>query len=297
MGHSHEHDNTRASGNIGTAFVLNLVFAAVDLAGGILTGSVAIMADALHDFGDSLTLGLAWFLQKISSRGRSDTYTYGYGRLSLLSSLITGLVLFAGSVVILIQAVPRLWSPPSELHGWGMMGLSVFGIAVNGFAAFRLRRGATRNEKMLSWHLIEDVLGWAAVLIGSVVILLTGWGWVDAALAFGIAIFIGYNVITNLWETVSLFLQRTPENFEISAFAAELRSIPGVVDVHDVHVWTLDGARNILSLHVDVAEREMSLSELGTLKRSIRAKASRLGHFHTTIEIESSETPCLEEAD
>ena len=302
-GHSHSHSSHKhngaggATGNIGLAFLLNLSFGLIELVGGIWTGSVAIMADAIHDLGDSLTLALAWILQKLAAKGRSSTFTYGYGRLSLLSSLISGLVLFGGSVIILTEAIPQLWNREQEPHGLGMMGLAIFGVAVNGFAAFRLSKGNTRNEKMLSWHLIEDLLGWVAVLIGSIVILLSGWAWVDPLLAIGIAAFVGYNVVRNLWETIQLFLQKIPEDFDLAKFEKEVRGIEGVTNVHDVHVWTMDGVRNILSMHVEIPGKVDSLKEIEKIRLEIRERVSKMGRFHITIEVERDGALCLEEKD
>lgn len=296
MGHSHgprPHDHSgNSTGNIGVAFVLNLLFAVIELVGGVLTGSVAIIADALHDFGDSLTLALAWGFQRFASKGRSSTFTYGYGRVSLLSSLISGFVLFGGSIFVVVHAIPELWNKDRQTHGLGMLGLAIFGVAVNGLAAYRLSKGNTRNEKMLSWHLIEDLLGWIAVFVGSIVILLTGWVWVDPALAIGISIFIGFNVLKNLRDSVLLFLQRVPEGFDVQKFSAEIELIPGVLSAHDVHAWTLDGDKNVLSMHLRTRGSLPDYQTIAALKREVCARLERWGHYHLTLEIEPEDSDC-----
>src|SRR5690606_733912 len=163
------------------AFFLNLIFAVIEILASVLTGSYAILADAIHDFGDSLTLGLAWIMQGLSEKKPSGAFTYGFRRLSLFSSLITGLVLIAGSVYVLANAYENFLNP-KPIHGWGMFGFAVLGIAVNGWAARSMSHGKTMNERMLTWHLLEDVLGWAAVLIGAIFVVAFQWYWIDSVI-------------------------------------------------------------------------------------------------------------------
>lgn len=294
-GHHHDHhrhyDSEGSSKNIGIAFLLNFSFTVIELIGGFLTGSIAILADALHDLGDTLTLAIAFVLQKLSTRGRSAKFTYGYGRLSLLSALISGVVLLTGSIFILIEAIPRFWSDREAPNGWLMMGFAVLGVAVNGIAALRLRKGSSQNERMLSWHLVEDLLGWTAVFAGAIVITFTGWTWVDPLLACALAIFIGYNVLSGLKQTILLFLQGSPEQFDEVSFRERVLKFDGVTGMHDMHVWSLDGDRNVLSLHVVVANG-ISNVRIGKIKGEIRHLASHLGRYHATIEVEDSSSIC-----
>ena len=199
--HSHHYDE---SSNIALAFWLNFCFALIEIAGGILTNSVAIIADAIHDLGDSLAIAFAWVASKVAKKQPTERYSYGFRRWSLLSALISGLILLSGSAWVLSEAIPRLWQPQLP-HTGGMFALAILGIAINGFAVLRLRRGKTQNEKILSWHLLEDVLGWVAVLIGAVAMYFTGWAWLDPALCIGFSVFILFNVLKNLRQTLSLF--------------------------------------------------------------------------------------------
>ncbi|NJL25403.1 MAG: cation transporter [Calothrix sp. SM1_5_4] len=178
--HHHHHTPDGATRNIGVAFWLNLSFALVELVGGLYTQSLAIISDALHDFGDALSLGIGYILQRKSTQGPSETFSYGLRRLSLLSAFVSGTVISVGAVYIVIESVTS-FNETREPHGLGMMVLAIFGIAVNGVAAWRLGRGHTQNERVLKWHLIEDVLGWVAVLIGSILIWLFDWTWLDPA--------------------------------------------------------------------------------------------------------------------
>ena len=184
-GHHHQHDTK----NISTAFFLNLAFTIIEIIGGLMTNSVAIMSDALHDLGDSLSLGLAWYFQKVAKKGRDKTFSYGYKRFSVLGAMINAIVLVVGSVFILQETIPRLWQPETP-NVQGMFWLAILGIVVNGAAVLKLQKGTSLNEKVISLHLLEDVLGWAAVLVGSVLMYFFDLPIIDPLLSIGIAIFI-----------------------------------------------------------------------------------------------------------
>ena len=174
-GHAHDHAHEHQSGGealkrIRFAFILNFLFSIVELVGGTLTGSFAIVADAIHDLGDSLSLALALYLEKKSQGGPSASLPYGYLRYSVVSAIISGIVIISGSFVVLIEAIQRLIHPEALPNVMGMVGLAVVGIVVNGVAALRLSHGHSHNERILSWHLIEDLMGWIVVLIGAVCI-------------------------------------------------------------------------------------------------------------------------------
>ncbi|MES2962407.1 MAG: cation diffusion facilitator family transporter [Bdellovibrionota bacterium] len=289
-GHSHEHGHAHAHGhhhhhhavgNIKVAFALNFVFAIVELIGGLWIGSVAIVADAIHDAGDSVSLGVAWFLERLANKSGDSKFNFGYRRFSLLSALISGVVITVGSIGIFIEAIRR-FSDPHVPSGLPMMGLACLGVAVNGFAAFRLSRGQTNNEKMLTWHLIEDMAGWGVVLLGGAVIYVTQWAWVDPVLALGLAIFVAFNVLRRLRETAFLFLQGRPQNFDEALFLREALAVPGVEHVDHLAVWSLDGETSVLSarLHVHSVRDPLAIE---TIKEGVRALALRQ-HARATLE-------------
>lgn len=287
--HHHHHTPDGSVKNLGTAFWLNLLFASVELVGGWYTQSLAVMSDALHDFGDAISLGLGYFLQIKSSEGPSEQFSYGKRRLSLLSAFISGMVISGGAIFIAYEAATSLLSSePREPHGLGMMVLALFGIAVNGFAAWKLSHGHTHNEKMMRWHLIEDVLGWIAVLVGSIFIWAYDWTWLDPVLALGISVFVLINVFRALSETITLFLQGNPNPNALREFREKVESLPEVFETHDVHFWSLDGVRHILSLHAVL--HDVSTAE--KVKESIRQASKTLGDCHVTIEIESTKEHC-----
>jgi len=285
--HSHTHSaNTR----IGWAFVLNVTFTVIEFVGGLLTNSTAIMADAVHDLGDSLSIGLAWVLSRFSEKDSNNEFTYGYRRLSLLGALINGLVLIAGSVWVLSEAIPKLLQPEMPVVE-GMLGLAILGVMVNGFAAYKLSHGKTLNEKVLNWHLLEDVLGWVAVLIVSVVLLFVDWPILDPALSIVFTLYILFNVGKNLWSTTRLFLQAAPGKALSETLHRCLSSLDDVRSVHHLHLWSLDGEHHVLTAHL-VLQRALSLEQQLGLKRTIADRLSEFDLAHTTIEFEFGEERC-----
>ncbi len=288
--HNHSHQEESASTAIAWAFFLNLGFTVLEFIGGWLTNSTAIMADAVHDLGDSLSIGLAWFLGHVSRKGSTETFTYGFQRFSLLGALINGVVLVAGSIWVLSEAVPRLWNPEMP-DAKGMVLLAVFGVAVNGFAAYKLSGGKSLNERILNWHLLEDVFGWAAVLIVAVLLVFFEWPILDPILSIGFTLFILINVVRNLAETVRIFLQASPDASMRENLLEELSSIPGIEAVHHLYIWSLDGENHVLTAHLllednsDIAAQEVVKSEL-----SRRLEPYHLSH--TTVELEFSNEPC-----
>ena len=203
----HNHDNESSATRIGWAFFLNLGFTIIEFIGGWLTNSTAIMADAVHDLGDSLSIGLAWILSKIADKQANETYSYGYQRFSLLGALVNGAVLIGGSVWVLSEAIPRL-SKPEMPHTEGMILLALFGVAVNGFAAYKLSHGKSLNERILNWHLLEDVLGWVAVLLIALVLTFIELPILDPLLSIGFTLFILFNVAKSVIDTIKVFFRQ-----------------------------------------------------------------------------------------
>lgn len=288
MGHSHNHDHSES--NIKVAFILNLLFSLIEIVGGILTNSVAIISDAIHDLGDSFTLGISWYFAKISKKERDQKFSYGYKRLSVIGALISSIVLVIGSVFVTIEAIPRLFNPVKP-NTQGMILLAVIGVLVNGIAAYRLSRGHTINEKAVYTHLLEDVLGWTATLIGAVIIHFFDLPIVDPILSVLISIFILYNVYKNLKESFQIILQGTPSGINLDEIHQTVLSITGVKNFHDCHSWSLDGNYNILSIHI-VVEDNMSLKDLEQIKKEAKESFLKLGITHTTIEFETEDEIC-----
>lgn len=287
--HHHNH-NHQAVSNLKIAFWLNAVFALIEIAGGIFTNSIAILSDAFHDLGDSVALGLAWYFQRISTKQRDDIYTYGYKRYSLVGATISAIILLLGSVIIISEAIPRLIAP-EPVHTQGMMYLAIVGIIINGLAMFRLKKGQTLNEKVISIHLLEDVLGWVAVLVASIIMKFYDVPILDALLSLLITAFILYRVFGNMRQTFRIFMQATPSKEQVEHFKSNLAIIKGIIDIHDMHFWTMDGSYNIASLHVSV-DPQMTVSETELVKLEVRTFLEKEGFAHTTIEIEPGGKLC-----
>lgn len=288
--HDHTHHSDQSSHRIGWAFVLNVGFTIIEFVGGLLTNSTAIMADAVHDLGDSLSIGTAWVLSKLSEKKADSSFTYGYKRLSLLGALINGLVLIAGSTWVLLQAIPRLFDPVMPAAE-GMLALAVLGVAVNGFAAYKLSAGTTLNERVLNWHLMEDVLGWAAVLIISLVLMIVEVPILDPLLAVGFTLFILFNVARNTWFAVRLFVQAVPERGLIEKVRKELLTISEVDSIHHEHAWSLDGESTVYTAHLEMSSSMSSEEQLG-IKSRVAELLRRFEFSHTTIELEFPQEDC-----
>lgn len=286
MGHEHS-INVK---NIKTAFLLNLFFTIIELIGGLLTNSIAILSDALHDLGDSLSLGLSWLLEDYSKKEATRKFTYGFKRFSLMGSLINAVVLLCGSFLVLTKAIPRLFNPETT-NSLGMISLAVIGVIVNGFAVLKLSSGKNENVKVLFWHLLEDVLGWIAVLIGSIIIYFTDWYIIDPLLSIGITAFIIYNVFKRLSSTISIFLQATPSEINMDKLVESILSIKNVKSEHHTHAWSLDGEQNIFSTHV-VIEHHCSSEEARKIKKELKKIVKNYGFKHSTIELEVEHSDC-----
>jgi cobalt-zinc-cadmium efflux system protein len=288
-GHSHGHHH-HGEANISFAFWLNTAFAIIELVGGYLTNSVAIMSDALHDFGDSFSLGISWYFQRVSKKKRDEKYSYGYKRFSLLGAFINSIVLTVGSVIIIEESVRRVLSPVQP-NADGMIWLSVLGIAANGLAMLRLKKGKSINERVVYLHFIEDVLGWVAVLIGAIVMKFFTVPVLDPILSIAIAAYILLNVYRNIKESLKIVLQAMPESVSEEKIKEALAKYPEVLSVHDIHIWTMDGEYNVLSMHI-VVSPEKAIGDLESLKAKIKHAMEHMDISHTTLEMETDQAHC-----
>jgi cobalt-zinc-cadmium efflux system protein len=289
--HSHDHSNDLDTKNIQVAFWLNLCFALLELIGGFYTNSVAVLSDALHDLGDSISLGTSWYFQKKSQQKRDSHFTYGYRRFSLLGAFINCIVLTVGSVFVISESVQRIFNP-SQPDARGMLILAVMGIGVNLVAMLGLKKGKSINERVMSLHFLEDVLGWAAVLVGSIVMMFYDVPVLDPLLSLSIAAFILFNVYKNMKAVFQIVLQGTPENISEDKIRSLIMSFPLVKGLHDVHVWSMDGNYHIVTLHVVVANT-LSIAEQEQLKTLIKESMNNLSIQHATVELETENYDCI----
>lgn len=281
--HSHHHSHDREK-NIKIAALLNISFTVIEIIGGLLTNSLAILSDALHDFGDSVALIFSLIAEKQAKRPADHKRTYGYQRLSLFSAFFTGTVLLAGSLFILSEAIPRLLNP-EPTNAVGMMGLAVFGIVVNGLSVLRLKKGKSQNEQMLMLHMLEDVLGWVVILVGGVVMHFWENYLIDPLMTLGFTLFVIWGTVKNMRETLNIFMQGTPSNIDLKTVKKSILMVEGVLKVHDVHIWSLEGEKNILSAHV-VVETPLLINTY-QVKNQIREVLEQHNIVHSTLELEA----------
>lgn len=289
MAHNHSHNHNShndTSKNILITLSLNAFFVVIELIGGIMTNSIAILSDALHDFGDCLSLGTAWVLQKKSQQKSDDLYSYGYKRFSLLGSIFLSGVLAISSILIVFEASKRLFNP-QEVDAQGMLWLAIFGVIINGVAAIRMKKGSSLNERAIYLHIMEDVLGWVAVLVVSIVMHFYNAPILDPILSIVISIWVLSNVYKNFKGVFKIILQATPASVNILELKQKIEALPHIESTHDLHVWSLDGESHVASLHVVTCEDDTL-----EMKRAIRAISKTYNIEHVTIEIEKEDTYC-----
>ena len=285
--HHHHQQNVK---NLKIAFLLNSSFAIVEFIGGLLTNSTAILADAVHDLGDSFALAQAWYFESLSKKKSTLTYTYGYRRFKLAGALVSALLLVVSSLYVLSEAIPRILAPEAS-HAPGMIGLAVLGIVVNGFAIFRLNKGQGINVQLVSLHLLEDVLGWAAILVVGIILLFFEIHILDPILAVLITLYILTQLTTQLKTIVPFFLQAAPQNIDLTEVETRLKDIEHVRSLHHLHIWSLDGEHSVLTAHI-VSERILNAQEYAVLKQRLDDAVHELGLSHSTLEIEWPDEAC-----
>ena len=271
--------------NILIAFILNFVFSVFELIGGIFTGSVAIISDAIHDFGDAFSIGISFFLERKSKRKPDEKYTYGYGRYSIVGGVITTLILLFGSAMVIYNAILRIINP-AEIDYNGMIIFAIIGVIVNFCAAFFTREGESLNQRAVNLHMLEDVLGWVVVLIGAIIMRFTDLYIIDAIMSIGVAVFILINAIKNLKDGLNIFLEKVPSCVDINEIKEHICDIEGVSDVHHIHIWTIDGINNYATMHIVTSDNPHKVKE------DVRSELTEHGIGHVTIEIENEGEHC-----
>ena len=274
--------------NILIAFILNLSFSIFEIIGGFFTGSVAIISDAVHDLGDATSIGISYFLEKKSKKQPDETYTYGYARFSVIGSVITTLILLFGSVMVIYNAILRIINPV-EINYNGMIIFAIVGAVVNFVAAYFTKDGDSLNQKAVNLHMLEDVLGWIVVLVGAIVMRFTDISIIDPLMSMAVAIFILINAVKNLKEVLDLFLEKIPNNISIEEIKEHITKVDGVLGVHHIHIWSMDGHNNYATMHIVAKENSH------TIKDKIREELKEHGIGHATLEIESPDDHCHEE--
>ena len=271
--------------NILIAFLLNLFFSVFEFVGGTVTGSVAIISDSVHDLGDAASIGVSYFLERKSKQSPDEKYSYGYARYAVLGSIITTVILLFGSVAVIYNAVCRIITPV-PINYTGMILIAAVGVVLNFAAAYVTHGGDSVNQKAVNLHMLEDVLGWIVVLIGAVIMKFTDIALFDPVMSVGVSVFILIFAIKNLKEALDVFLEKTPSGVSIEEIKEHIRKIEGVVDVHHIHIWSMDGQKNYATMHI------VTESDPRIIKERIRAELTNHGITHTTLELESPGEDC-----
>jgi cobalt-zinc-cadmium efflux system protein len=278
-----QHQHHDSGQNLKIAFFLNLGFTIFELIGGYYVNSVAIISDAIHDLGDSLSLGTAWYLDKKAKAKADKKFSFGYARFSLLGALLNSVVLIVGSIYVVYEAVGR-FIEPEQANASGMIAFALVGVVVNGYAAHKMSGGKTLNEKVISWHLLEDVLGWVAVLIVGIVLYFKDIAYLDPALSLLIAAYILWGVFRRLKETLFIFLQGVPKEIDLTQIERQLLGITEVRSVSNTHVWSLEGEHHVFSTHLLL--KPSSLEQVLEIKKVAKEVLKPYGFLHCTIDID-----------
>lgn len=271
--------------NILVAFLLNISFSVFELIGGLLTNSVAILSDSVHDLGDALSIGISYCLEKISKKKPDNNHTYGYKKYSIIGSVITTTILLVGSSFVIFESVKRIINP-QEVNYNGMILFALFGVLINFVASYVTKDGESLNQKAVNLHMLEDVLGWIVVLIGSILMKFTNITLLDPILSISVAIFILFHSLKNLKEVIDIFLEITPKNIDIDTIKNNLLKVDGVTDVHHIHVRSIDGFNHIATLHIVVKEYDEKI------KKKAKEDLKKYGIGHSTIELELEDEHC-----
>lgn len=276
------HHHRKAGKNLAFVFFMNLTFNILVIIGGLATNSMAILSDCIHDLSDTISIAFAWFLENIAQRESSDKYSYGYQRFSILGAVIISVFVIIMALVILNEAVPRLFAP-EEVDAGGMLIVAIVGIVFKSISVYRLHRGETFNERAILFHQLGDVFEWIAILLLSLVLMFwDGASYLDPFVSIGIALWLIFNLGRNLIKSVQVLLQKTPDNFDVEEFKSSINGINGVTAIDDFHVWSLDGIDSVLTVKVLIDDWQMQEE----IKKEIYTIASRYHIVDITIEFD-----------
>lgn len=246
------HHHKKAGENLAFVFFMNLTFNILVIVGGLATNSMAILADCIHDLSDTISIALAWFLEHVAQKESTTKYSYGYQRFSILGAVIISVFVIFMALVILNEAIPRVFAPES-VDASGMLVVAIIGIIFKSISVYRLHGGETFNEKAILFHQLGDVFEWIAILILSIVLMFwEGAPYLDPFVSIGIASWLIFNLGRNLIKSVQVLLQKTPDNFDVEEFKSQIISIDGVESIGDFHIWSLDGIDSVMTLKVNV---------------------------------------------
>ncbi len=285
-GHSHSHNHAAGVANerkLLWAIALTGSFFAAEVVGGFLTNSLALLSDAAHMFTDVMALVIALVAIRIGKRSADNRRTFGYRRFEILAAAFNAIGLFLVALYILYEAYERFLNPP-EIETWGMLAVAILGLVVNLISMRILVSGSESSLNMKGAYLevFADMLGSIGVIIGAILVYMTGWAQIDAV----IAVLIGLWVLPRTWkllsESLNILLEGVPEGVELQRVHAELTALPGVKDVHDLHIWSITSGQHSLTAHLLVDDHP----EDSSLLKQAHAVAKKHGIEHTNFQVE-----------
>lgn len=286
MATEHEHTHSLAGNKLRTAFALTALILVVELVGGLFSHSLALLSDAGHVLTDIVALGLAWFATVQATRPANAQKTFGYHRTGILAALANAITLILIVGAIAYEAIQR-FQHPETVTPWLMFVSAAVGIGVNLYIGLGLQKEGSENLNVRAamLHVFGDVGASVAVIVSGVIILLTGWYPADPLLSLVIAVLIARGAWKVLHETVDILMEATPKDLNVAQLVRDVVRVPGVLDVHDLHIWSIAGGMSALSAHVQVQDQPLSacdamLSQLRTLLQE------RYHIAHTTIQFE-----------
>ena len=273
----------KSSRNMTIAFLLNFSFAIIEFIFGLLFHSSAVLADAIHDTGDALAIGLSTLFEKISTKKEDREYTLGYKRYSLLGALLTSVILLVGSTLVIVENIPKLFAP-EKVNYDGMLVLGIVAVVVNTAASRVVSHGHSHNESILSLHFLEDILGWLAVVGVSIILRFTDWYFLDPLLSLVIAGFILSQALPKFWENIQIFLDHVPSDVDLSQLYQEIAALENVRAITQLNVWTTDGLEKFAMLHICLENPNL----LAETQASLRQKLLAYGIAKVTIQTDES---------
>ena len=288
MHSSDQHRHEISGKNLGLAIFLNVFMTIAEAAGGLVSGSIALMSDAAHNFSDVISLVISWVANRLSKKGATLTRTFGFRRSEILAAFINSATLIIVSVVIIIEAVKRI-SSPEDISAGIMIWMAVASIIVNGLSVLFLRRDSRENMNMRSayLHLFGDMLTSVAVLAGGLAIRYMGWNRADSIISVAIALYLLWLSRGIFVSSLKIIMQFTPDDIDIKEIAAEIEKIPGVRNIHHVHVWQINEHDLMFEAHLDLAE-DIRVSGFEEILGQIKTLLAGTNIRHVTIQPEFS---------
>jgi cobalt-zinc-cadmium efflux system protein len=293
--HTHDHDchgvfHTHAPADkMEKAFLLTLIILVVEVLGGLLSHSLALLSDAGHVLTDLAAIGLSWYALKQAERPSTARMTFGYYRSGILAALINGVSLILITLWILVEAYQRFRYPEPVASTWMFVSAGV-GLALNLYMGLGMRREADVNVRSAVLHMLGDAAASAGVIVGGLIILATHWYVVDPLLSVLIALLIAFGAWRIVRQTVVILMEGTPQGIDFEQVCTAIRNVPGVQDVHDVHIWSITSGQNALSCHI-VLDGDMTIRDSQKVLRDMEHRLIHMGIGHVTIQVEDADHP------